>query len=300
DSSNRLSQTVNNDSAADHQGAALDEIVTQNTGYSALTGKKLVPYESTAPVSSITDPAGDSLFKPLGGTYVPGADVLGVKVEKVGANMAFTIKTKGSLFSAARAAGVPTAQLTIRWQVGDTLYFAAVQENVAGVDSFFGGKTDSVDLCSVSGCKPNYLTYNAAPYPGVVSGSGSHDGDYRINIPLSALGNPTSKTVLEEMMAFVTVNPSGGGVLPQDNVTNYFDEAPLQIEGTRTFNARFGASAVSGPGAPLMPGTQPVPPTKPSGSGGQGLAATGLGLGLPVLAAALLAFSLVVLRRRRT
>ncbi|MCU1594319.1 MAG: hypothetical protein JWO12_1711, partial [Frankiales bacterium] len=42
DSSNRLSQTVNNDSAADHQGAALDEIVTQNTGYSALTGKKLV------------------------------------------------------------------------------------------------------------------------------------------------------------------------------------------------------------------------------------------------------------------
>jgi len=47
DSSNKLSQAEGTDTAADHQGAALDTVVTQNTGLSALTGKPLVPQEST-------------------------------------------------------------------------------------------------------------------------------------------------------------------------------------------------------------------------------------------------------------
>ncbi len=296
DSSNRLSQTVNNDSAADHQGAALDTIITQNTGFNALTGRRLTPYESTAPVTSITDPAGDSLFKPLGGVYVPGGDILRVAVAKSGSDLVFTVKTKAALFNAARAAAVPTAQLTIRWQQGDTLYYAAVQETVAGVPSFFGGKTGSVDLCSVSGCKPNYLTYNAYPAPGVVAGTGSHDGDYVLKVPLAAVGNPSSSALLEEMMAFVTVNPSGGGVVPQDNVTNYFDEAPLQIEGTKTFNARLGAAASSGARRVSVPGIAGAPGTS-RGTGS--LAATGLGSVLPWVGLAMLGLGLVVVRRRR-
>ena len=301
DSSNRLSQTVNNDTAADHQGAALDEIVTQNTGLNANTGQALGPYESTAPVSEITDPAGDSLFKPLGGTYVPGADILSLKVAKQGSNIVFTVKTKGQLAAAAVAAKTPTAQLTIRWQMGDTLYFAAAQETAAGNPSYFGGKSDTVDLCSVSGCKPNYLTYNAYPYKDVVAGSGSTDGGaYRISVPLSAVGNPSDSSLLEEVMGFVTVNPGGGGLVPQDNATNFFDEAPLQLEGTKTFNARFGAAAATPVDQP--PGvTPPVqhPVTQPRHDKGGSLAATGLSTGLPALAVVLLLTALVV-RRRRT
>ncbi len=251
DSSNRLSQAGGTDTAADHQGAALDTVVTQNTGLSALTGKSLKPYESTAPVSSIEDPARDALFKPLGGVPVAGADIRSVKVQKQGSDIVFTVKTAGDLASAAVAAGTPNAQVVVRWQMGDTLYFAAADASASGQVAYYGGKTDSVDLCSVSGCKPNYLTYNAAPAPGVVAGKGSSDGNkHVIRIPLSAVGNPGSKSLLESVMAFVTASPQAG-VVPQNNGTDFLDIAPLQLEGTKTFNARFGAPASHGPAAPL-------------------------------------------------
>jgi MYXO-CTERM domain-containing protein len=117
--------------------------------------------------------------------------------------------------------------------------------------SYYGGKTDAVDLCSVSGCKPNYLTYNAFPAPGVAQGTGSNDGNkYVIRIPLAAVGSPTDKSLLEEVMAFVVASPQAGAA-PQNNGTDFLDIAPLQIEGTKTFNARFGAPADTGRTTPL-------------------------------------------------
>jgi hypothetical protein len=251
DSSNRLSQAGGTDTAADHQGAALDTVVTQNTGLSALTGKPLKPYESTAPISSITDPTEDALYKPLGGSNVPGADITSVSVAKSGSDIVLTVKTRGDLATVASRAATPNAQVVVRWQMGDVLYFAAADATSAGTISYYGGKTDAVDLCSVSGCKPNYLTYNAFPAPGVVQGTGSSDGNrHTIRIPLSAVGNPTSKSLLEEVMAFVVASPQPGAV-PQNNGTDFLDIAPLQLEGTKTFNARFGAPAGTGPAAPL-------------------------------------------------
>ncbi len=300
DSSNRLSQANGTDTAADHQGAALDTIITQNTGVSALTGKPLAPYETTAPVAAITDPAGDALFKPLGGTKVPGADILSVAVEKAGNDIRFKVKMAAPLSGAAVAAGTPAAQLVVRWQMGDVLYFAAAESNPAGTESFYGGKTDAVDLCSVSGCKPNYLTYNAAPNKGVVTGTGSSDGGtYVINVPLSAVGNPTSKNLLESVMGFVVASPTAG-VVPQNNGADFADIAPLQLEGTKTFNARFGAAAATGPSAPLQPPapTTPVPPATPAPTGGGSLAATGLTTGVPIAAVLLLLTGLAVRRRR--
>jgi hypothetical protein len=251
DSSNRLSQAGGTDTAADHQGAALDTVVTLNTGLNANTGKPLKPYESTKPVSSISDPAGDALFRPLGGTKVPGADIRSVKVQKQGSDLVLTVKTAGDLGSVATAAGTPNAQVVVRWQMKDTLYFAAADANAGGPITYYGGKTDAVDLCSVSGCKPNYLTYNAFPAPGIVQGTGSSDGNkHVIRIPLSAVGNPSSKSLLEEVMAFVVASPQAG-IVPQNNGTDFLDIAPLQLEGTKTFNARFGAPADKGAAAPL-------------------------------------------------
>jgi hypothetical protein len=251
DSSNRLSEAGGTDTAADHQGAALDTVVTQNTGLSVLTGKPLDAYESTAPVSSITDPARDALFKPLGGVPVPGADIRSVRVSRSGSDIVLDVRTAGPLSDAAIAAKTPTAQIVVRWQMGDVLYFAAAESTAAGAMSYYGGNTNAVDLCSVSGCKPNYLTYNAYPAPGVTQASGSADANhYIIRLPLSAVGNPSSKSLLEEVMAFVTTSPQAG-VVPQNNGTDFADVAPLQLEGTKTFNARFGAPASTGPAAPL-------------------------------------------------
>jgi hypothetical protein len=242
DSSNRLSQAVGTDSAADHQGAALDTVITQQRGLNAWTGKPLKATETTAPRSSITDPSGDALFKPLGGTNVPGADIRAVKLSRKGGTLVVNVVTgKGSLGSAAQAGGAPFAQLVTRWQIGDVLYYAAVEEDAAS-DSprFYAGKTTSVDLCSVSGCKPNYLTYDAPPSPNAqtIAGAvvvGQSTTSYTLQVPLSAIGNPGKGKLLEEVMSFVTVSAKSA-VQPLDNASAFADEVPLQIEGTKTFN----------------------------------------------------------------
>ncbi len=309
DSSNRLSQAGGfseqvNDTAADHQGAALDTIVTQNTGFNANTGAPLAPYESTDPVSSITDPKGDALFKPLGGTNVPGADISSVSLAKDGTDLVATIQTGGPLASVATTAATQTAQAIVRWQLGDVLYFVAAEATAAGTATYYGGQTAAVDLCSVSGCKPNYLTYDAPPgSPGVnnpvVAGSGSNDGKLVIRVPLSALGNPSDTSLFESVMAFVTASPQGGAV-PQNNGASFADVAPLQLEGTKTFNFRFNATAGAGPAAPLMPPAAPVPPVSPTAptQGTGGLAATGLATAVPIVAVLLLLGALAVRRRR--
>ena len=299
DSSNRLSQANGTDTAADHQGAALDTVVTQNTGINALTGKPLTAQESTAPVAGTTDPAGDALFPVLGGAKVDGADITSVQIGRSGTDFVATVTTKGALGSAALAAGTPSAQLVVRWQLGDTLYFAAADATAAGNKvSFYGGKVDSSDLCSVSGCKPNYLVYNAAPYPGVVTGTGSAvGGTYQVRIPLSALGNPKDSSRLEEVMAFVAASP-GGGVVPQNNGAHFADVAPLQLEGTRTFNSQLGlGNPVAARSAAVALVTTPAFGAALTASGGR-LLGTGLGALAPLLGLGLLAGALVLTRRR--
>jgi hypothetical protein len=297
DSSNRLSQAGGTDTAADHQGAALDTVVTQNTGLSALTGRPLAPMESTAPVSSWADPKGDALFKPLGGTQVPGADITSVGMKLEGGNVVVNLKLAGALGDAATAARTPTAQAVVRWQMGDTLYFVAAEATPAGPLAYYGGKTASVDLCSVSGCKPNYLTYNAYPNQGVAQGTGSADGGtIQIKVPASALGSPTKASLLEEAMAFVVASPQSG-VVPQNNGTSFTDQAPLQLEGTKTVNVRLGALSAS----------RPTVVSPPAGSGGGGaptstgtLPTTGMNGVVPGAAVLLLLGGMVVARRRRT
>jgi hypothetical protein len=249
DTSNGLVQGVR-DTAADHQGAALVTVVTQNTGLNALTGEPLSATETTTPVNGTGDPSGDALFKPLGGTNVPSADIKDLRLTVAGGNLVITATTAGGLLSdAAVAGGVPFAELVVRWQSDDTLYHAAV-EMPAGAPAagavFFAGTTKSVDLCSVSGCKPNYLVYNAPPQDGVSRVNGSIDTSvpgkttYTFTVPLSVV--PSRSQLLEEVMGFVTVSPVSYAK-PQDNALAFADEVPLQIEGTKTFNFVDGAQA---------------------------------------------------------
>jgi len=320
DSSNGLSQAGSSDTPADHQGAALDTVVTQRTGVNANTGEPLVADESTAPVAGITDPKGDALFKPLGGTNVPGADITSVSLRRSGSDLVATVKTAAPLGDAARDAKTLTAQAVVRWQLGNTLYFVAAEADAAtGATSYYGGKTDSVDLCSVSGCKPNYLTYNAAPNQGVVAGTGTvRKGGYEIRVPLSALGSPKDSSLLEEVMGFVVASPTTG-VVPQNNGADFADIAPLQLEGTKTFNTTFATSSkeVGAGGATTSPTTGSSGGSQgASGSGtgsgtgsgagagtsasvGRSLASTGLATLVPVVALVLVGTGLLVARRRR-
>ncbi len=232
----------------DHAGAPVVTVARQNTGINALTGKRLRPYESTAPRSGIGDPTGDALVnKPLGGTEAPGADVTHVGMGLSKGELRITIDTKGgSLGSAAAAAGAAFGQLVVRWQMGRTLYYAEVEQDAAGATtSFFAGKTQSIDLCSVSACDPHYLVYPGPPNGGnEVSGSvrmASTGGvSYTIDVPVSDVGKPTDRSLLQEVAAYAFAAPQSARV----PVTNAQAEAeqgiPVEIEGTRTFNFRAG------------------------------------------------------------
>jgi hypothetical protein len=257
DTSNGLVQGVQ-DTAADHQGAALVTVATQNTGINSLTGEPLAPMESTDAVSGTSDPAGDALFKPLGGTNVPAADLKDLRLTVSGSNLVITATTaSGLLADAAVAGGVPFAELVVRWQLGNTLYHAGVEMSAAPAAPaavYWSGKTKSVDLCSVSGCKPNYLVYNMPPQPdtNLATGSITTTGGkttYTITVPLADIGNPSADALYEEVMGFVTVSPVSYAK-PQDNALDFADEVPLQIEGTKTFNFVAGADA-----APDVPET---------------------------------------------
>ena len=99
----------------------------------------------------------------IGGTAVPGMDIVGSQLSLSGDGRTLTVTTKvvdlskPSLTSA--ALGAPLLHYVTRWQMGNTLYYAAMQNTAANQPTFYAGKTQSVDLCSVSACFPHVLTY---------------------------------------------------------------------------------------------------------------------------------------------
>ena len=50
-------------------------------------------------------------------------------------------------------------RLVVRWQMGNTLYHAGVDMDASGQTpaTFYAGKTQSTDSCSVSACDPHTL-----------------------------------------------------------------------------------------------------------------------------------------------
>ncbi|MDQ1603849.1 MAG: hypothetical protein QOE01_1694, partial [Actinomycetota bacterium] len=242
DTSNGLSQT-GGDSAADHSGAAVDTVVMQQTGTNAWTGRSLSAQESTAPRTSVTDPSGDALFKPLGGTPLGGADISKVMLGGTSGALKITVTTTGgSLADAALGAKVPDVELVVRWQQGNKLFHAGIEQGATdAAPTYYAGATSSVDLCSVSGCKPNYLQYGAPPIadtatvPGSTSTSAKTGArTYTLTVPRALIGNPTSADRLEEVTAFVTVSPTSSSV-QLDSARAQADEVPVQVEGTRPF-----------------------------------------------------------------
>jgi hypothetical protein len=257
DSSNRLSQANGTDTGADHQGAPLDVVIRQRTGLNAWTGKPLAADDTVTPAAGVTDGTGDALLKPLGGKNIPGADITSLKTDYNGESLKITITTKGGpLSGVATAGGTPFAQLVTRWQVGDTLYHAGVQQAAAGGPLMaYAGPTKSVDLCSVSGCKPNYLDYRAdhtLAQP-TVTATGTGPTTYTITVPKAAMGSPKSDALFESVMAFTMLAPRSADV-PLDNPSAEADEVNVQIEGTRTYNYRRHAKAILKPGRKAVAG----------------------------------------------
>ncbi|MDQ1711705.1 MAG: hypothetical protein QOE45_1155 [Frankiaceae bacterium] len=262
DTSNRL-MDLGRDApeGADHAGAPVDTVVTQSTGLNAWTGKPLAPLESTEPISGVSDDLGDARLKPLGGTSLSSADILEATMETSGENLVIKVHlAEGRLSDVATAANLPAAQLVVRWQVagtpttGDPIYYAQVEELATGTDSFASaGPARTVDLCSVSACKPNYVVYPSVPAATAVTSTFA-DQTYTITVPFSVIGSPTGSTVFESVEAHIAAEPKSASV-PDTKVEHFPDEVPVVIEATRTWNYRRGATGLGDP-VPLFPAVQ--------------------------------------------
>src|SRR5206468_3005571 len=103
----------------------------------------------------------------IGGTNVPGMDVISssFQLSLNGQTLRVTLKVADLAHPDMTAGAVPgTLDLdyVTRWQMGNTIYYAAMQNTAANQPSFYAGAAQSVDLCSVSACFPHIITYPEA------------------------------------------------------------------------------------------------------------------------------------------
>src|SRR5437879_6277084 len=224
---------------ADHAGAGVITVARQSSG-PGLFGTN-VSGPSNAPTSGITDNFGDALFPVIGGTNVPGMDILSNSISLSGNILTVTtriVDLSNPMATALRIPGTAFLQYVTRWQMGNTIYYAAMENTPANSPIFYAGKAQSVDLCSVSACFPHVITY---PEPGL--GGSSDTGIVKcpsvpsarnpctltINVNVADVGNPTSSSLLEEVgsYSFAASHQSGATTNAQAEA----DDVPLQVDG---------------------------------------------------------------------
>jgi len=246
DTSNGLIQpgfAPDNQQLVDHAGAGVVTVARQSAG-PGLYGRG-VSGPSHAPVSGISDAAGDARYPVIGGVNVPGMDIVGSSLSLSGSALTVTTKVVDASNPALTSATVagPLLHYVTRWQMGDTLYYAAMQNTAANQPAFYAGKTQSVDLCSVSACFPHVLTYPEAGLGGAAEqgsvqcpATPSAKSPCTITIKVNAadVGSPGPKSLLEEVgsYALATSHPEGATT----NAQAQADNVPLEIDGACCFD----------------------------------------------------------------
>ncbi|HEY1524031.1 MAG TPA: hypothetical protein VGF70_13540 [Solirubrobacteraceae bacterium] len=259
DTSNGLVQpgfTPGNAQLADHDGAALVTVARQASGM-GLYGHT-VSGSSRRPVLGLKDPAGDALYPVIGGKNVPGMDILRSSLAYIssgGPKLRVTMKVADLKAPSTTASRIPSTQLleyVTRWQLGNTLFYAGMSTTGSGSQSFYAGKTQSVDLCSVSACDPHVLTYpesgsGGTSEHGTVScpknPSATHPCAITIFVARGDIGNPKAGSLLEEVAAyaFAASHPQGA----TNNVQAQADSVPLEIDGACCYD--FNGTSVKPP-----------------------------------------------------
>src|SRR5437899_554301 len=249
DTSNGLAQqgfTPTGNQTLDHAGAGVITVARQSSG-PGLFGTN-VSGPSNAPTTGISDNSGDALYPVIGGTNVLGMDILSNSISLSGNILTVTtriVDLSNPRATALRIAGTAFLQYITRWQMGNTIYFAAMENTPLNNPTFFAGKAQSVDLCSVSACFPHVITY---PEPGL--GGATETGSLRcrttrsprhpctltINVNVANVGNPTSSSLLEEVgsYSFASAHQSGATTNAQAEA----DDVPLEIDGVCCYDTR--------------------------------------------------------------
>ena len=254
DMSNNLIQ-AGTSNALDHAGLPLPTVIRQNGGPGLLGSD--VSGASTSPISAQADVSGDALFPVVGGSNVPAMDLTNVSLSLSGGTLTATLKVANlNLLSSVPTTitGDTLQQFLVRWQMGNTLYYA--EATLAGSTTgaqFSAGKTNSVDLCSVSACRPLVAVYGETPDPaaGQTSETGSvtcpgspsaaNPCTITITVNSADVGSPSSTSLLEEVggYAYASSHPQTGTT----NTEGEIDSVPLEIDGICCYN--FSATQLS-------------------------------------------------------
>jgi hypothetical protein len=248
--------------AADHAGAGVITIARQSAGL-GLFGTT-VSGSSNAPVSGLGDPSGDALYPVIGGTNVPGMDIVGHRLSLSSDGRRLNVITQIVDLShpantAAAITGTAYLQYVTRWQMGNTIYYAAMSTTAAGRPDFYAGKAQSVDLCSVSACFPHVITYPEPDLGGTEEGgsiqcpalpSASNPCTLTVSVAVGDVGGPTSASLLGEVggYSFAASHPQGATTNAQAEA----DNVPLEIDGVCCYN--FQASIQNGGPPPCHAG----------------------------------------------
>ena len=248
DTSNKLVQAPGTCTVqvADHCGAGVITIARQSSGL-GLFGTK-VSGPSNSPVSGLSDPAGDARYAVIDGTNRPGMDIRSSQLSfsPNGSTLNVTMQVTDLANPAMTIASIPGAtnvQYLTRWQMGNTVYYAAMENNAANQPIFYAGAMKTIDLCSVSACFPHVLTY---PEPGVGTFTGKAETGsidctttpctLTISIKVADVGGPTGASLLESVGAYSLAAAIQEGA--ENNASAESDTVPLEIDGVCCYNFR--------------------------------------------------------------
>ena len=256
DTSNGLAQpgfTPSGNQTVDHSGAAVPTLARQSSGPGLFGGEVSGP--SSAPATGQLDSTGDARYPVINGGNVPGMDLTFDGFSLSGGTLTATMKVVDLAHptqTASAITGTQFLQYVMRWQFGNTLYYAAAERTRSGGTSYYAGKTQSVDLCSVSACDPHVLTYPEAGSGGKAESgaiscprnpSASSPCTLTIRVHAADVGSPSRSSVLEEVGAYAFASSHQQGTTT--NAQALADNVPLEIDGSCCFN--FSGTATGGP-----------------------------------------------------
>src|SRR5207248_11400588 len=181
------------------------------------------------------------------GLNQPGMDIKSshLSLSTDGQTLNVTLQATNLADPASAIVGVPGAtnvQYVTRWQMGNMVYYAAMENTAANQPIFYAGSQQTIDLCSVSACFPHVLTY---PEPGAGTFTGkvetgsitcpsSGPCTLTIRVKVADVGRPTASSLLEEVGGYALAAAIQEGA--EDNVSAQTDTVPLEIDGACCYN----------------------------------------------------------------
>ena len=247
DTSNKLVQAPNTCTVqvADHCGAGIITVARQSSGPGLFGANVMGP--SNAPTSGLSHAAGQALFPVIGGTNQNGMDIRSSHLNLSPDGQTLTVSMQVTDLANPRStiAAIPGAtnvQYVTRWQMGNMVYYAAMENTAANQPIFYAGSQQTIDLCSVSACFPHVLTY---PEPGAGTFTGkvetgsitcpsSGPCTLTIRVKVADVGRPTASSLLEEVGGYALAAAIQEGA--EDNVSAQTDTVPLEIDGVCCYN----------------------------------------------------------------